>query len=159
MPLDIQQKGKTYGPYQYEIGLEKMREFAAVVAGASPSLGQPELPKHLNPILYDEEAAKKGPYGGLIAFPMFAVTFAIAPFAAAVKDPAVGCNLLLLVHGEQEFEFFEVMRPGDKITTTGTILEIFEKANMDFLIVRTDSVNQHGRPVVRGTWTAVIRRG
>jgi len=159
MALDAQQIGKKYGPYQYDIGVEKMREFSAIVAGASPSLGQPELPARLSPLLHDEAAAKQGPYGSLIAFPTFAVTFAIAPFAAAVKDPAVGCNLLMLVHGEQEFEFFEVMRPGDRMTTVGTIQEIFEKAGMDFLVVTTESVNPPGTLVVRGTWTAVIRRG
>jgi acyl dehydratase len=94
----------------------------------------------------------------VIAFPTFAVTFAIAPFAAAVSDPEIGIDLLMLVHGEQEFEFFEVMKPGDVMTTTGTITQIFEKSQKDFLVVVSESKNQNGKLLVRGTWTAVVRR-
>src|SRR5262249_62426011 len=96
------------------------------------------------PLLYDEEAAKKGPYGTVIAFPTFAVNFAIAPFAAAVGDPELGINLVMLVHGEQEFEFFDVLRAGEVVTTTGSITQIYEKSQKDFLVVVTESKNAQG---------------
>jgi acyl dehydratase len=80
------------------------------------------------------------------------------PFAEAVMDPDLEINLVMLVHGEQDFEFFEVMRAGDTMTTMGTITEIYEKAGKDFLVLVTESKNQEGKLVVRGTWTAVIRR-
>jgi acyl dehydratase len=105
----------------------------------------------------DEAAGQAGPYGQVIGFPTFAVVFAIAPFGAAVTDPDLGVDLLKLVHGEQEFEFLEPMRPGDRMTTTGKIQETFTKAGMTFLVVTTESKNQHGKMAVRGTWTAVIR--
>jgi hypothetical protein len=94
----------------------------------------------------------------VIAFPTFPVVFAIRPFVAAVTDPDLGINLLMLVHGEQEFELFDVIRPGDQITSTGVIADIYEKAGKDFLVVSTVSKNQTGQPVVGGAWTAVIRR-
>ena len=93
----------------------------------------------------------------MIAFPTFAVTFAIAPFAAAVSDPELAINLLKVVHGEQELEWFGVIRPGDVLTTTGSVTEIYEKAHRDFMVVVSESKNQRGELVVRGTWTAVIR--
>jgi hypothetical protein len=62
-----------------------------------------------------------------------------------------------VVHGEQDLEFFDVMRPGDVMTTTGRIGQIFDKAGMSFLVVESESVNQHQKKVVRGVWTAVIR--
>lgn len=159
MAIDPKFIGKSYGPYKYEVGLEKMREFAYAVAGGAPSSGfTGGPPEGLNPLLWDEEAAKKGPYGSVIAFPTFAVTFAIKPFGAAIVDPDVGVNLLMLVHGEQEFEFFDVIRPGDVMTTTGSIKSIYEKAKMDFVVVETESKNQTGKLVVKGTWTAVVRR-
>lgn len=158
MPLDPRFVGKTYGPFRYQIGLEKMREFAYAVAGGVPSSSLAVVPQDLHPLLYDESAAKKGPYGSVIAFPTFAVTFAIAPFAAALKDPALDVNLLRVVHGEQEFEFFEVMRAGELVTTTGSIAQIYEKSQKDFLVVATESRNAQDKLLLRATWTAVIRR-
>jgi len=158
MPLDQRFVGKTYGPFRYQLGLEKMREFSYAVAGGVPSSGFSPAPEGLHPLLYDEEAAKKGPYGAVIAFPTFAVNFAIAPFAAAVGDPELGINLVMLVHGEQEFEFFDVLRAGEVVTTTGSITQIYEKSQKDFLVVVTESKNAQGKLLLRATWTAVIRR-
>ncbi len=158
MPLDSGFVGKTYGPFRYQIGLEKMREFAYAVAGGVPTSSLGAIPEGLHPLLYDEGAAKNGPYGSVIAFPTFAVTFAIAPFAAAVTDPKLGINLLMLVHGEQEFEFFDVLRAGEVVTTTGSIAQIYEKSQKDFLVVVTESRNVKGKLLLRATWTAVIRR-
>jgi acyl dehydratase len=159
MAIDPKFIGRSYGPYVYEAGAAKMREFAFAISGGVPSHGftGSGAPEGLNPLLWDSAAAKAGPYGALVGFPTFPVAFAIAPFGQAVADPELGINLLLLVHGEQEFEFFEVIRPGDVLTTTGVITDIFHKAKKDFVIVTTETKNQHGRPVVKGTWTAVIR--
>jgi acyl dehydratase len=93
----------------------------------------------------------------VIGFPTFAVTFAIAPFAKACSDPELALNLLRLVHGEQQFEFFEVVRPGDKLATNGKITDITTKRSLDFLTVTTETVNQTGALVVRAKWTAIIR--
>ena len=157
MAIDPKFVGRKYGPYTYKLGLEKMREFSFVVSGGTPGLGYGAPPEGLHPLLWDDEAARRGPHGGVVAFPTFAVTFAIRPFSAAVTDPELAINLLMLVHGEQEFEYFEVMRDGDVMTTTGEIAQLYSKAGMDFVVVKTESKNQHGKLVVRGTWTAVIR--
>lgn len=159
MAIDPKFIGKSYGPTKYVVGLEKMREFAYAVGGGVPSSGfGAGAPDGLNPLLWDEAAAEKGPHKAPIAFPTFPVTFAMNPFVAAVSDPQLGINLLMLVHGEQDFELFDVIRPGDVMTTTGKITQIFEKAGKDFVVVETESRNQTGKLVVRGTWTAVIRQ-
>ncbi len=157
MAIDPKNVGNAYGPFKYEVGLEKLREFAYAVCGGSPGLGYGGAPEGLNPLLHDEAAAKAGPYGSVVAFPTFPVTFAIHAFAAAVTDPKLEINLLMLVHGEQEFELFDVIRPRDVMTTHGKITEIYEKAGMDFVVVQTESSNQTGKLVVRGRWMAVIR--
>ena len=158
MAIDPRFIGRKYGPYVYQAGLEKMREFSFVIAGAKPGVGFGEPPEGLSPLLYDEAHAKSGPHGAVIAFPTFVVTFAIKPFSAAISDPELGIDLLKLVHGEQEFEWGEPIRDGDRITTTGEITRLFEKANMDFLEVTTESRNQQDKRVVKGRWTAVIRK-
>jgi hypothetical protein len=153
MALDKRFIGREYGPFIYEAGLEKMREFAYAVSGSIPSTGYSAIgpPAGLHPSLHDEA---KGP---VIAFPTFAVTFAIAPFAQACSDPELALNLLRLVHGEQSFEFLEVVRPGDRLTTTGKITDILTKRSLDFLTVTTETKNQHGKLAVRAKWTAIIR--
>jgi len=155
--IDPRHLGRKYGPFTYELGLEKLREFAFAVGGGHPGMGASEPPADLDPVLYDAEAGKESRHGSVIAFPSFAVVFAIRPFSAAATDPALGLDLLRLVHGEQELEFLDVMRAGDVMTTRGEITRIFEKAGKDFLTVVTESTNQAGKLVVRGTWTAIIR--
>ena len=159
MALDPKFVGRTYGPYVYEVGLEKIREFAVAISTLPlPYHLASQSPEGLRPIYHDEAAGKASKHGTVIAPPTFCVNFAIAPFLRAVLDPQIGVNVGMLLHGEQEFEFGEPVRPGDVITTQGKIDQIFEKANKDFFIVETTSTNQKGKPVVRGIWTAVIRQ-
>ena len=161
MPIDKKYIGKKYGPTTYEVGAEKLREFAYAVGGGVPSMGfsGTGAPEGLNPLLYDAKAGKESSYGSIIASPAFANVFAIGPFGQAVADPELGINLLLLVHGEQEYEFGAPIKPGDVISTVGSIANVFDKVGKDFLTVVTESTNQRGEMVVKGTWTAVIRHG
>jgi len=129
----------------YEVCAEKFKEYAMAVGD-------------LNPLYMDEEKAKESKYGGLIAPPMFAVVFTRDAFGRPLVDPDLAINLPMLVHGEQEFEFLDVVRPGDMITTTSRIADIYEKKNKDFVVVETISKNQDGKEVVRGKFTFVIRR-
>lgn len=158
--LDPKHIGRSYGPFVYQAGLEKMREFAYAVGGSVPSMGfsSKGAPDTLHPWLFDQVAAKASPWGEVIAMPNFAVVYAIGPFGKACVDPEVGVNLLLLVHGEQEFEFFTPVKPGDQLTTHGSISDIRSKAGLDFLSVVSESLNQRNEVVTRAKWTAVIRR-
>jgi len=159
MPIDKRFIGKKYGPSTYVVGAEKLREFAYAISGGVPSMGftGTGAPAGLHPWLHDDAAAAKGPWGGLIGLPNFAVVFAIAPFGQAITDPELKIDLTRLVHGEQELEFFEVIRPSDVMTSTGVITELYDKVSKDFLVLTSESKNQHGKLVVRGTWLAVIR--
>jgi acyl dehydratase len=159
MALDKRFIGREYGPFIYEAGLEKMREFAYAVGGSVPSTGfsAAGAPEGLHPFLHDVAAAAASSWGSVIGMPNFAVTFAIAPFGKACTDPELQVNLLRLVHGEQSFEFHQVVRPGDRLTTTGKITDIMTKRSLDFLSVTTETKNQRDELVVRAVWTAIIR--
>ncbi len=156
--IDPAHVGRRYGPYRYAVGLEEIRDFALTVAGGMPGRAfatPPPEPPH--PFFLDEAAARVSRHGGIIAPPMFCVRFAIQPFAQACADPALGIDLVRLLHGEQAFAFGEPVRPGDLLETVGEITEIREKAGMDFLTVKTTTTNQRGRKVVEGIWKAVVR--
>lgn len=136
--------GKKYPPATYEIGKEKVKEYALAVGD--------------NNLLYvNDEKAKTSKYGGIIAPPTFAVVYAKEPVGKMLLDPELALNLMMLVHGEQEFEFLNVVRPGDTITTEGEIAEIYEKKGKSFVSMATASSNQRGEEVCRGRWTFVIR--
>lgn len=160
MGLDPNAKGRSYGPYRYEVGYEKIREFALAVGGGVPSasFSAAPPPADIQPLYIDRDLARSTPHGDVVAPPTFAVNFNIRPFAAACTDPRNSVNMLMLVHGEQEFEFLEPVKPGDVLESNGTITAAFEKSGMDFLTVVCESRNQHGQIAVRGTYTAVIRR-
>ena len=157
MPIDRRHLGRRYGPYRFAVGEEHVRAFVAATGGGVPGRVFSSPPVHAHPLTWDDAAAKGSPNGGLVAPPTFATAFAIQPFSAACSDPALAVNVLRLVHGEQEFEFLEPVRPGDVLETTGEITRIQDRANLDFLEVTTETRNQHGRVVVRGVWTAIVR--
>lgn len=160
MPIDRAHLHRKYGPYVYGVGREDLRNFVAAVAGGVPGHAFASgAPEHAHPLTWDEDAARAGPHGGLVAPPGFAAAFAIEPFSQAVADPALGLDLVRLLHGEQQLEWLAPVRPGDRLETTGEITRIDAKPGLDVVEVTTSTVNQHGRVVVRGVWTAVIRSG
>jgi acyl dehydratase len=151
--------GKSWGPFHYVVGREKMVEYAAAISGGVPSHAVTGLPEDLHPVLHDEARARRMRWGSIIAFPMFAVVFSIAPAQAALLDPAMEVDVFRVLHGEQEFEFREVLRPGDVLQTTGTLESRSVRGSNELFVIRTDSVNQHGRLAVRGRFTAFVRGG
>jgi acyl dehydratase len=74
-------------------------------------------------------------------------------------DPELQLNFAMLVHGEQEFEWLEPVRPGDVITTRGKIVEILEKGKNDVIVYEARSTNQDGELVTVGRATFVVRGG
>lgn len=140
--------GKTYLGGTYHIGWEKTKEYAQSVGD-------------LNSLYHNAEDGKKAGYGGAIAPPMFAAVYAKEVLGTAMLDPDLQINLARLVHGEQEFEFHQVVKPGDIIATEGRIADVYEKTkdgkNLDFVVLETTSKNQKGELVTKGRWTFVIR--
>jgi acyl dehydratase len=159
MPIDRKHLGRRYGPYRFAVGLEHVRDFVAATSGGVPGRVFRAPPVGAHPWTWDDAAAAASPHGGIVAPPSFAATFAIEPFAAACADPALGIDLVRLVHGEQSYQWTGAIRPGDVMTTTGEITDLRDRGPLDFVEVTTTSVNQRGEPVVRGVWTAVIRNG
>ena len=105
-----------------------------------------------NPLYVDEEAARKSRYGGLIAPPTFMRSMSAGRSRATVQSPYTAA-----LDGGSEWEYFEPVRPGDRISVTMKVSEMFERegrlGNMLFIIRETSYVNQFGKTVAiqRGT--------
>ncbi len=144
MAVKTEAVGKQWPPATYEVGREKIREYANVI-GVD------------NPVHFDREAALAAGYRDVVAPPMFCVVYAAPAMGPAIIDPEVGINLAAMVHGGQQFVWGEPVCSGDVITTTAACTEIEEKGGMGFYVFESTSVNQDGAMTVRGTWTNIVR--
>ena len=106
---------------------------------------------------FDVEAARAAGFRDVVAPPMFAVVYSGPALGPAILDPEVEMNFAAMVHGGQDFEWGEPVCSGDEITTSSKCLSIEEKDGKGFYVFETDSVNQDGAEVVRGTWTNIVR--
>ena len=107
-----------------------------------------------NPIFNDEVAARQSKYGGMIAPPTFLRSMSSGPLKVDVRNP-YSANL----DGGSEWEYFEPVRPGDRITVTTKIANIYERAgrlgNMLFMVRETNYVNQFGNTVATQRTTGI----
>src|SRR3954462_14555465 len=88
VPLNREYIGKSYpGARVYEVGREKIREFAEAIGDK-------------NPAYVDPEAANALGHPDVIAPPTFATVITLQAGGQAVFDPELGLDYSLVVHGE-----------------------------------------------------------
>lgn len=143
MPLDQSFIGRSYPALRYEVGAEKIREFA-------DAIGDP------NPIYRDADAARVAGQPAVIAPPTFTTILNLRAIERIVADPELGLDWSRVVHGEQTFEYHRPVRAGDELDLVATIQNVMERAGNGFLTVRAD-VSAQGEPVVSTTATVVVR--
>jgi acyl dehydratase len=144
--VDTSKIGKEYPPFEYEVGREKVREYANAVGEDDP-------------VHHDRAAAQAAGYRDVVAPPMFAVVYSAGAMGPAILDPEIGINLMLMVHGGQEFVWDEPVCAGDTITTQGRLKDMYEKDGRKFYVFESVSKNQDGAETVRATWTNIVRGG
>jgi acyl dehydratase len=144
VPVNTEAIGKTFPPFEYEVGKEKIGEYARAVGEE-------------NTVYFDRAVATEAGFRDVVAPPMFAVVFSSGSVAPALFDPDVELNFAMMVHGGQEFEWGEPVCSGDVISTVTSVKDISEKGGMGFYVFESVSTNQDGQEVVRGTWTNIVR--
>ena len=146
MAIDESKKGKSYAPFEYEVGREKIREYANAIGVHAP-------------VNHDRDAARAAGFRDVVAPPMVAVVYSAGSVAQGVLDPELGIDLGRMLHGGQEFVWGEPVCSGDTIVTTTTVSNLYERAGMEFYVFESVSKNQDGQETVRGTWTNIVRTG
>jgi acyl dehydratase len=145
VPVDQSLVGRSYPPSEpYEVGREKIREFAAAIGDD-------------NPAYTDPEAAKALGYPDVIAPPTFPIVFTMPATRPAVFDPEIGIDYSMVVHGEQRFVYSRPVHPGDRLVSTATIEGARTAAGSAILSVRVDTADDAGRHVVTAYTTLVAR--
>lgn len=123
-----------------QIGLQSEAHVVEVERGAirrfAEAIGDP------NPLFHDEAAARKTRFGGIIAPPTFCRSL-----GAAIPEIKINMPQFRGLDGGSEWEYFEPIRPGDRIRVVTKIADIRESAGrlgaMVFITVETSYTNQH----------------
>jgi acyl dehydratase len=136
--------GKSYPPFEYEVGREKIREYANAVG-------------ETNQVYFDRQAARDAGFRDVVAPPMFAVVYSFGSLGPPIFDAEIGIDFMRMVHGGQEFLWSEPVCAGDVITTVTTFKDFRENGGRRFYVFESVSRNQEGQDVVRGTWTNIVR--
>ena len=144
VPVPTQLIGKTYTPFVYAVGREKVREYAAAIGES-------------NPLHHEVEAARAAGYADLLAPPMFAVVYCSSAFTTALFDPELEIDFSRLVHGAQEFHWETPVVAGDEITTTVALKHVAERSGLRFDTFETTSVNQRDETTCVGAWATIVR--
>jgi acyl dehydratase len=145
MALDTSFIGRTYPPIEpYEVGREKIREFALAIGDH-------------NPAYHDPEAAKALGHPDVIAPPTFPVIVSFLASRQLIADPALGVDYSRVVHGEQRFVYQRPVRAGDRLTAVLTVENIRRAAGNDMLYTKIEISTADGEPVVTAYQTTVVR--
>ena len=107
-----------------------------------------------NPVFNDEEAARETRYGGLIAPPTF-----LRSVDSSRAELPFDFPFNRRLDGGSEWEYFEPVRPGDRITAVSRIDDINERKGRLGLMIIMSTVttyrNQFGQVVATQTGTGI----
>jgi acyl dehydratase len=145
MPLDQSFVGRSYpATAAYQVGREKIRDFAAAISDA-------------NPAYTDVEAARALGHRDLVAPPTFAIVLTMRASHQVVRDPALGLDYTRVVHGEQRFIYTRPIVAGDELSVVVTVEKIRSVAGNDIITTRSDIATTGGEAVCSAYSTLVAR--
>ena len=146
MPLDPSFAGRSWPATQpYQVGREKIREFATAIGATDAEY-------------HDPEAARALGYADVVAPPTFPIVVTMAASGQIVRDPELGMDYSRVVHGDQKFAYTRPVVAGDTLVCVVTVDEITSRGGHDFLTTRTEVTTEAGEPVVTA-WSKLVQRG
>ena len=128
----------------YEVGREKIREFA-------DAINSPDA------VHRDPEAARALGHPDVIAPPTLAIIIAQRSEFQLLQDPDTGIDWSRLVHGEQRFVHHRPIVAGDRLVATPVVDKVSSMAGNDMVTTRVEIVDEQGAPVATSTSVVVIR--
>jgi acyl dehydratase len=137
--------GRTYPPTEpYEVGREKMREFANALGEAAPSM-------------HDVQAARELGHPDVIGPPTFPAVLSMRAEQQVIFDPELGLDFSRVVHREQAFVYERPVRAGDRLTVVVSVVNIADAAGNDIITTRSEILTVDGEQVCTATSTMVAR--
>ncbi|MFM8156367.1 MAG: MaoC family dehydratase N-terminal domain-containing protein, partial [Actinomycetes bacterium] len=109
MALNQEFVGRSFPPSPvYQVGREKIREFATAIGDS-------------NPVFHDPAAAAALGYADIIAPPTFAIIVSLKAVIGVAHDPDLGLDYARVVHGDQRFVYTRPICAGDELVSPATI--------------------------------------
>ncbi len=147
---DISKVGMEFAPIMWEIERGKIREFALAIGDT-------------NPIYHDREEARKAGYRDCPAPPTFLTVPMLWSGSMPVMIDELKINFFMVLHGEEEYEYYQDIYPGDVITGTPRVTKMEEKTSksgskMDMISVEVVYTNQKNERVARSRSLLVERK-
>jgi hypothetical protein len=138
--------GKEYPPYVVTVERGKIKEFARAIGDS-------------NPFHLDDQIGAASAWGDIIAPPTFATTFRHEDGGAMLRD--LGTDISRVLHGEQEFELFRQIRPGETFLCRPRVLDVYEKTGrsgpMAFVVRETVITDRANEIVAKMRHITVVR--
>ena len=128
----------------YEVGREKIREFATAVGASDPA--------H-----HDEAAARALGYADILAPPTFPIILTMGLELRLMADPELGLDFTRVVHREQRFVHHRPVLAGDRLWTAVIVDAIRVAAGNDLVTTRAEVSAEDGSAVVTAYSTLVAR--
>jgi acyl dehydratase len=139
--------GRAYPPAPvYEVGREKIAEFADAIGSDDP-------------VHRDPEAARALGYADVIAPPTFATIGAQRAEAAVVQDPGSGIDYSRVVHGEERFTHHRPIVAGDRLVATLHVDAVRQAGGHGMVTTRVEIAAETGERVSTAISTIVVRGG
>ena len=147
---DKSKLGKKYPTIVWEVERGKIRELVRAIGDK-------------NPIYSNREIAEKEGYQDCPASPTFLTipTMVAGSMATAVLDLQI--NFAMVLHGEEEYEYYREIYPGDVISGVPTVMSIEEKTSksgraMDMVTMEIVYTNQRAEKVAKVRSVIVERK-
>jgi len=107
-------KGKEYAPFTVTVERGKIKEFARAIGDPSP-------------FYLDDAVGRASEWGDIVAPPTFVTTFRDEKADTGSMLADLGVDIGRILHGEQEFEHYKPIRPGESYLCRSRVTDIYEK--------------------------------
>jgi acyl dehydratase len=133
-------------PDTYEVGREKIREFARAIKADDPAS------------LDDKAAAELG-YDGLVAPLTFATIFAKLVQSDFMRSVDTGYETMQIVQVDQKFIFHKPILAGDVLHAEMEVQSVHERFGADIVVTRNICTNDAGEVVLEAYTTMMGTEG
>ena len=145
LKTDIRGMHHEYPDY-FEVGREKIREFAAAI-------------KCDDPASLDEKAAAELGYPGLVAPATFMTLFAILAQKDFFRSVDVGLESMQIVQVDQKFVYRRPVVAGDRLWCHFDIVSVQERFGADIVVSKNTCIHDDGEIVMEAYTTLMGQQG
>ena len=148
--FDTNKIGQSFPPFTMEVARCKIHELALAIGDT-------------NPIYHSQAAAQEAGYADVPIFPTTPTTLAFWGNTQSFKHLAsLGIDVKRILHGEEEYEYFYPIYPGDTLTGVMTVADRKSRqgkdgSTMDIVTLEIKYTNQADVEVLKARQTIVVR--